>query len=96
MGKAAESHARHVVITNDNPRSEDPQHIADEIAAGVEGAHTVILDRADAIQYAVSHANESDWVLVAGKGHESTQTIGQQVLDFSDREFVAALMEVAQ
>ncbi|GHA05836.1 UDP-N-acetylmuramoyl-L-alanyl-D-glutamate--2,6-diaminopimelate ligase [Arenicella chitinivorans] len=96
MGKAAEAYASHVVITNDNPRSEDPQRIANEIALGVEGAHTVILDRADAIEYAVTHADESDWVLVAGKGHESTQTIGQHVLGFSDREFVATLMGVAQ
>lgn len=96
MGSAAESHASYVVITNDNPRSEDPRQIAEEIAVGVKGAHTVILDRADAIRYAVSHADESDWVLVAGKGHESTQTIGAKVLDFSDREFVATLMGVAE
>ena len=94
MGAAAGS-ADQIVITNDNPRSEDPQDIANEILAGmndVQSAIHVELDRAAAIRYAVSHASPDDWILVAGKGHETTQTIGSQVLDFSDREFAQALL----
>jgi len=99
MGKLAMSYAHHCVITNDNPRTEDPQLIARQIEAGMqigteqnnddhESEYRIVLDRADAIRHAINLAQEKDWVLVAGKGHELTQTIGTHVAPFSDREQV--------
>ena len=73
-------------ITNDNPRSEDPAHIALEIAAGAGAAELgVVLDRRAAIGEAIARARSGDLVLIAGKGHETTQTIGDQVHAFDDR-----------
>ena len=100
MGAHAARYADRLVVTNDNPRSESPQHIADQIVAGAQAESgnielKTILDRREAIQFAVSQASESDWVLVAGKGHETTQTIGDKVLDFSDRTLVNQLLGLA-
>ncbi len=95
MGAAAEAHADILIVTNDNPRSEAPASIAKQIAVGIQGEHRVILDRAEAINAAISHAKPEDWVLVAGKGHEATQQIGQHTLPFSDREHVAKSLGVA-
>ena len=92
MGAAATA-ADYVVVTNDNPRSESPQAIADEILLGVADKPVhVELDRAAAIRYAASNAGPQDWVLIAGKGHETTQTVGTQLLSFSDREFANQLV----
>ncbi|NND80842.1 MAG: UDP-N-acetylmuramoyl-L-alanyl-D-glutamate--2,6-diaminopimelate ligase [Gammaproteobacteria bacterium] len=95
MGAAAERLADHLVVTNDNPRSEAPHLIAEQICAGIKGAAMVELDRAAAIKLAIESASQNDWVLVAGKGHEATQTIGNQVLPFSDRAQVMAQLGVA-
>lgn len=94
MGQLAAKHADQLVITNDNPRSEDQASIAENIEAGVpnSSACQIILDRAEAIAHAIACASEHDWVLVAGKGHETTQTIGSHTLEFSDREHVAGLL----
>jgi len=91
MGRAAASRADTVVITSDNPRSEDPTAICDAIAAGARGASAEVfveVDRRAAIRLALSAAGPGDVVLVAGKGHESTQVIGTEALPFSDREVV--------
>jgi len=95
MGKVASKAADHVVITNDNPRSENPDHIAQAIAQGVSGDARIVLDRAEAIRTSIAQASENDWVLVAGKGHETTQTILDQVLPFSDRQHVMTALEVS-
>ena len=95
MGRAADQLADQVIITNDNSRSENPELIASEIALGMQGDFDVILDRRQAIETAISRAGEDDWVLVAGKGHETTQEIEGEILPFSDRDQVADLMEVA-
>ncbi|MCB1754300.1 MAG: UDP-N-acetylmuramoyl-L-alanyl-D-glutamate--2,6-diaminopimelate ligase [Gammaproteobacteria bacterium] len=97
MGRAAEALADQVVVTNDNPRTEDPQAIADEILEGFTDAAcaTVILDRAAAIEYAIDQAGAEDWVAVAGKGHEDYQIFGAQRLPFSDRAVVQASLGVA-
>ena len=95
MGAAADKYADRVVITNDNPRSEDPAHIAQEIVAGIVGDALVILDRFEAIRSAIDQAKPTDWVLIAGKGHETTQQIGDQYLDFSDRLKVSEVLGVA-
>ncbi|MEO5989321.1 MAG: UDP-N-acetylmuramoyl-L-alanyl-D-glutamate--2,6-diaminopimelate ligase [Candidatus Eisenbacteria bacterium] len=93
MGRLAATGADQAWITNDNPRSEDPATIAAEVAAGApSGALTVILDRHDAIAAALEVAQPGDVVLIAGKGHETTQTIGTQVFAFDDRDVVRTLL----
>ncbi len=90
MGRIASQYADRVIITSDNPRSESPEQIAKEMEAGLLFAHiaSTIIDREQAIHYALSHANRQDIVLIAGKGHESYQHIGNQRFVFSDQEVV--------
>jgi UDP-N-acetylmuramoyl-L-alanyl-D-glutamate--2,6-diaminopimelate ligase len=93
MGAAAAAGADRVWVTNDNPRSEDPEAIARDITAGAPaGALEVVLDRRDAIGRAIAAARPGDAVLVAGKGHETTQTIGDAVLPFDDRAVARELL----
>jgi len=94
MGFAVGELADVAVVTSDNPRSEDPERIADAVADGVRaggGEPVVILDRRAAIEHALASANERSLVLVAGKGHETTQTIGDRVIRFSDQEVIREL-----
>jgi UDP-N-acetylmuramoyl-L-alanyl-D-glutamate--2,6-diaminopimelate ligase len=95
MGEAAARLADVVVVTSDNPRSEDPQAIADAVAAGAAGHRDlrIELDRRAAIALAVAEARAGDLVVVAGKGHEATQTIGDRVLPFDDREVVRDVLD---
>ena len=88
MGRAVESGADLAVITSDNPRSEDPQAIADEILEGFQApaAARVILDRVEAIRWALAQAAPGDCVLIAGKGHETDQIIGNQRIPLDDCE----------
>jgi len=90
MGDVAERLADDVVLTSDNPRSEDPLDILEQIADGMQDRSRVRLieDRAAAILYAIKHAAPADVVLVAGKGHEATQEIQGRKRPFSDREHV--------
>ena len=94
MGAAAARLADRVIITDDNPRNEDPRVIVAEIMAGIaaEAEVQVIHERAAAIAYAVTQANPGDVVLVAGKGHEAYQQIGAQYVPFSDQAVVARLL----
>ena len=92
MGGVAAKYADHVVITNDNPRAEVPSDIANQIAAGALVKPQILLDRKQAIGLAVQQAKPEDWVLVAGKGHETTQQIGNDFLPFSDRDLVSQLV----
>ncbi len=96
MGAAAER-ADHVVVTDDNPRTEDSKSILDQIVAGMARPElaVVIADRAQAINHALSHAAANDLVLIAGKGHEDYQIIGTQKRDYSDRDTVAQFMQEA-
>jgi len=93
MGAAA-SMGDHVVVTDDNPRDEDPAAIRSAVIAGVTGSVDVedIADRATAIRYAIASASERDVVLVLGKGHETGQQIGDQTLPFDDREIARAAL----
>jgi UDP-N-acetylmuramoyl-L-alanyl-D-glutamate--2,6-diaminopimelate ligase len=86
MGKIASELADSVILTNDNPRNEETQNIIDDIQIGIkEGFEAeVILDRKLAIQTAITTLSEDECLLIAGKGHETTQTIGTQILPFSD------------
>lgn len=88
MGGIAERWADHVVVTNDNPRGEPPAEIAAEIVAGMSREPQVILDRRRAIVSTLEAARAGDWVLIAGKGHETYQIVGERVMDFDDREVV--------
>ena len=86
MGKIASENADSIILTNDNPRGEDPQAIIDDILAGtkVENDVQVILDRGDAILSAIQNLGEKEALLIAGKGHETTQVIGSKTHQFSD------------
>ena len=87
MGEIAARLADHVVITSDNPRSEDPQAIIEEIAKGIAGKDVLrIRDRREAIEKTIAEAGDDDVIVIAGKGHETYQVIGDQVVHFDDRE----------
>jgi UDP-N-acetylmuramoyl-L-alanyl-D-glutamate--2,6-diaminopimelate ligase len=91
MGAVAERNADHILITSDNPRSEDPQAIMQMVRSGMKAdAQNIqmIADRAAAIMAAIRHADARDIVLVAGKGHETTQEIGGKKFEFSDQEHI--------
>lgn len=96
MAREAEQRADVVIVTDDNPRSEDPARIVSDIAAGFSDAagYQVIHDRAQAIGAAVGMAGPDDLVLVAGKGHEAWQEIAGQKLPFSDAEQVRHLLKL--
>ena len=93
MGETASRYADRVVITSDNPRSEDPNVIIDEIADGIPSSIPVIKmeNREEAITFAINEAAENDIVLIAGKGHEAYQQIGSVRHPFSDQEVVKRL-----
>jgi UDP-N-acetylmuramoyl-L-alanyl-D-glutamate--2,6-diaminopimelate ligase len=84
MGEIASRHAEFVVVTSDNPRSEDPAAIVAEILPGVRVPHAVHVERHEAIHAAIAAAHRGDVVLIAGKGHEPYQEIGGKLLPFSD------------
>ena len=95
MGAAALA-ADFAIVTSDNPRTEDPDAIIEQILAGMEGheeRYAVIPDRAEAIRFAIGQAHEGDVVLIAGKGHEDYQIIGNVKHHFDDREVAAAAIE---
>jgi UDP-N-acetylmuramoyl-L-alanyl-D-glutamate--2,6-diaminopimelate ligase len=97
MGAVAADLADRIVLTDDNPRSEDPAAIVREIRVGV-GDHprvNVIHDRRTALKTAIERARPGDVVLVAGKGHEAEQLVGNERRSFSDRAVVAELLKVS-
>ena len=85
MGRAVAEHSDRLTVTSDNPRSEDPLAIIAEVVAGISAEAHSEVDRRTAIFDSVQSAGPNDVVLIAGKGHETTQTIGTQVLPFDDR-----------
>ncbi len=97
MAAAAEAGADSLIITNDNPRSEDPARIAADAVAGLTrpDAAQVILDRREAIATAIAMAGPRDGVLIAGKGHEDYQIVGARRLHFDDREVARHCLGVA-
>ena len=86
MGEAAARRSDVLVLTSDNPRTEDPLAIIDEVLTGVSGEIEVEPDRAAAIERAISLAGEGDVVLIAGKGHEQGQEFADRTVPFDDRE----------
>ena len=87
MGAVADALADRAIVTDDNPRGEDPAAIRKEILAAVSGAPE-IGDRGAAIAAAMAELGEGDLLVVAGKGHEPGQIVGDKVLPFDDREVV--------
>jgi UDP-N-acetylmuramoyl-L-alanyl-D-glutamate--2,6-diaminopimelate ligase len=92
MGEIAAAKANHVIVTDDNPRSEEPAAIRAAILKASPGA-IEIGDRGEAIRTAVADLRRGDVLLIAGKGHESGQIVGNQTLPFSDHDAVAAALE---
>jgi UDP-N-acetylmuramoyl-L-alanyl-D-glutamate--2,6-diaminopimelate ligase len=91
MGAIAAENADHVIVTDDNPRSEKPEAIRAAILAAAKGA-TDIGDRAEAIRAGISALGPGDALLIAGKGHETGQIVGDRTLPFSDHDAVAAAL----
>jgi UDP-N-acetylmuramoyl-L-alanyl-D-glutamate--2,6-diaminopimelate ligase len=92
MGKVAVAKADRAIVTDDNPRSENPAEIRRQILATAPGADE-IGDRATAIAEAISGLERGDVLLVAGKGHETGQTVGTKVIPFADHDAVAAALK---
>jgi UDP-N-acetylmuramoyl-L-alanyl-D-glutamate--2,6-diaminopimelate ligase len=89
MGQAAGELSDFVVLTSDNPRSEDPLDIMNDALVGIrrtDVTHAVELDRRAAIARAIKEARPGDIVILAGKGHETYQILGDQTIHFDDRE----------
>lgn len=95
MGAQAARLADAIVLTSDNPRSEDPKGIIEEIAAGIPDRSVVTVEpeRAAAIAAGIAAARPGDVVVIAGKGHETTQTIGDAVIAFDDRAVARTVLE---
>ena len=95
MGEIAERLADHVILTDDNPRNESGDAIVRDIVAGMHYRPRIIRERKAAITAAVSEAGVADVVLIAGKGHEDYQQIGETRYPYSDRDTVRALLGIA-
>ena len=93
MGDIALKLSDHVVVTSDNPRTEDPELIIDEICTALQNVPegktvTRISDRREAIEYALAHAETADVIMIAGKGHENYQILKDRTIHFDDKEVV--------
>jgi UDP-N-acetylmuramoyl-L-alanyl-D-glutamate--2,6-diaminopimelate ligase len=87
MGSIADTYSDMIIITADNPRNEDPAQISKEIASGIQKKPVeIVLDRYQAIKKAISAARKGDIIMLCGKGHETTQTVGMNTFHFNDRE----------
>ncbi len=96
MAKVAAEFADYVVITSDNPRSEDPEKIIDDVVQGLPKDfknYKVCIDRKKAIEYAISIVKSNDMVLIAGKGHESYQIFKDTTIPFDDKKIVEEVLE---
>ena len=90
MGRIAVENSDYVILTNDNPRTEDPNIIMNDILEGVKqnNNYEVIFDRKEAILKGLSLLKENDILMILGKGHEDYQIIGHEKIHFSDQEIV--------
>lgn len=96
MGEIAAKFSDYVIVTSDNPRSENPTAIIEDILVGMKGTKTpyiVIENRAEAIKYAVKNAKSNDIVLFAGKGHETYQILQSGTIHFDEREIIAQALK---
>ena len=96
MAKVAEKYADRIIVTTDNPRHENPQDIIDEVMAGFSSTDNVeaIIDRRQAIDVVISNAQPGDVVLLAGKGHETSQIVGDVHIAFDDRRVARELLSL--
>ena len=94
MGKVAKKYCDEIIITNDNPRDEDPAIIANQILKGCPGAR-IIHDRGEAIKFGISKIKNNDVLLIAGKGHEEFQITGNHKIPFSDRDVIESFFEAS-
>ena len=85
MGKVADHRADKIIVSSDNPRSEPPQQIIDQVLLGISRDVSAVVDRRDAIRTAIADAQPDDVILIAGKGHEDYQILGADRLPFSDQ-----------
>ncbi|MBQ6381502.1 MAG: UDP-N-acetylmuramoyl-L-alanyl-D-glutamate--2,6-diaminopimelate ligase [Clostridia bacterium] len=95
MADAAASLADYVVLTSDNPRTEDPEKIVEDAAVGLKGhkvATKIIVDRTEAIRFALQEAKAGDIIVLAGKGHETYQIIGTEKRHYDEREIVKGVL----
>ncbi|KKC29399.1 UDP-N-acetylmuramoyl-L-alanyl-D-glutamate--2,6-diaminopimelate ligase [Caldanaerobacter subterraneus] len=95
MGEVAGKYADFCILTSDNPRSENPKEIIAQIEEGIKKTncpYVVIEDRREAIRYALSNAQKDDVIILAGKGHETYQIIGDKVIPFDEREIVKEIL----
>ena len=91
MGEIAAKNSDFLIVTSDNPRTEQPAKIIEDILIGVKKTNTPyvkILNRKKAIQYAIKNAKKNDIILLAGKGHETYQIIGTTKIKLDEREIV--------
>jgi UDP-N-acetylmuramoyl-L-alanyl-D-glutamate--2,6-diaminopimelate ligase len=95
MGSISEATSDWIILTNDNPRTENPEQILDEIQSGMSGIKPCerIPDRKKAIKRAIELAHEGDFVIIAGKGHETEQIVGENKILFDDREVTLQLLD---
>ncbi len=94
MGRAVAADADLAIVTTDNPRTEDPVDICNEIVADLDAdSYEIVLDRTEAIERALAQAGDGDIVLLAGKGHEREQEIGDEVIPFDEADVVTAVFE---
>ena len=99
MGAVAASLSDYLVVTSDNPRSEEPRAIIEDILVGLDGSktpYTVIENRIEAIRWAIANAQEGDTVLLAGKGHETYQILASGTIHLDEREVVAQALAAAE
>ena len=99
MGEVSGKYADFTIITSDNPRNEDPQAIIDDIKQGIaktEGEYVEIIDRREAIRYAIEHADDGDIIVLAGKGHEDYQEIKGVKYPMDERRIIAEIVSSMQ
>ena len=92
MGAVAASLSDYLVVTSDNPRSEDPAAIIEDILVGLQDKntpYTVVENRVEAIRWAIANAQPGDTILLAGKGHETYQILATETIHLDEREVVA-------
>jgi UDP-N-acetylmuramoyl-L-alanyl-D-glutamate--2,6-diaminopimelate ligase len=97
MAEIAERCADKIILTDDNPRSEKPADIVQDMVAGLKFASRAHVEhnRYAAVQYALQHADQQDIILLAGKGHEDYQVMAHQTIHYSDRETAQTLLEIS-
>ncbi|MEF9951808.1 MAG: UDP-N-acetylmuramoyl-L-alanyl-D-glutamate--2,6-diaminopimelate ligase [Clostridium sp.] len=96
MGKAAGDIADFCIVTSDNPRSEEPALIVEDIMPGVKESgceYVIIVDRKEALKYAIDNAKKDDVIVVAGKGHETYQILKDKTIDFNEKEIVLQFLK---